>query len=120
MMRTIRALAVIAVGLVFAVGMASTVEAQKVPAPMTFEQGKDSPGAVTFSHDSHKEAAEKCSGCHPKAFKMKKGTSGNLTMAKMNAGESCGTCHNGKTEIKGKKVFSTQDKGQCASCHKKA
>lgn len=114
-MRAIRLLALITVAVVGLVGLASSVDAQKVPPPIKFEQGKDSPGPVTFNHEIHKEANEKCTVCHTKVFKMKKGTSGNLTMAKMQAGESCGTCHNGKTEVKGKKVFAIDD---CQTCHK--
>jgi c(7)-type cytochrome triheme protein len=102
-----------------AIGVVASVEAQKLPPPITFEQGKDSPGPVTFDHAIHKEANEKCTVCHTKIFKMKKGTSGNLTMAKMQAGESCGVCHNGKTEVKGKKVPASDDAAQCASCHRK-
>ena len=30
---------------------------------------------------------------------MKKGQTGALTMEKMKAGEQCGACHNGKTEV---------------------
>ncbi len=91
----------------------------KPPADMTFERGKDSPGPVTFSHTRHVAAGnEKCTACHTKVFKMKKGTSGPLTMAKMNAGELCGTCHNGKTAVKDKVVFATADKQACQKCHK--
>jgi c(7)-type cytochrome triheme protein len=94
----------------------------KFPPDFTFDQAKDSPGPVTFSHERHKAAGaiEKCTTCHTKVFKMKKGQSDNLTMAKMNAGESCGTCHNGKTQVGGKVVFATSDKATCGNCHKKS
>jgi c(7)-type cytochrome triheme protein len=114
-MRATRFLAVLALVVMGTVGVASMVDAQKLPPLITFELGKDSPGPVTFSHETHKEANEKCTVCHTKVFKMKKGTSGNLTMAKMQAGESCGTCHNGKTEVKGKPVFAID---ACQQCHK--
>ncbi len=91
----------------------------KVPADFAFEQGKDSPGPVTFSHQQHVAKLEKCQACHVKVFKMKKGTTGPLTMAKMKSGELCGTCHNGKTEIGGKVVFNVDDKANCEKCHKK-
>ena len=91
----------------------------KTPADFTFAKGKDSPGVVTFSHEKHKEGVEKCTACHVKVFKMKKGQTAELTMAKMKAGELCGTCHNGKTEIAGKVVFVTDDKANCEKCHKK-
>jgi c(7)-type cytochrome triheme protein len=91
----------------------------KGPADFVFEKGKDSPGAVTFSHDGHKDKAEKCTACHTKIFKMKKGQTGPLAMEKMKAGEQCGTCHNGKTQVAGKAVFNVEDKAACARCHKK-
>jgi hypothetical protein len=69
----------------------------KVPPDFAFERGKDSPGPVTFSHEKHKERADKCTVCHVKVFKMKKG-------------ELCGSCHNGKTEVGGKVAFLTDDK----------
>ena len=56
---------------------------------------------MTFSHEKHKAKGDKCTSCHVKVFKMKKGTTGPLTMEKMKAGEQCGACHNGKTEVGG-------------------
>lgn len=92
----------------------------KPPADFTFKQGKDSPGLATFSHNGHRAAGvEKCQECHTKVFKFKKGTSGPFTMAKMDAGELCGTCHNGKTTVKDKVVFATSDQQACSRCHKK-
>jgi c(7)-type cytochrome triheme protein len=91
----------------------------KVPPDFAFPQGKDSAGVVTFSHEKHKERAEKCTVCHTKVFKMKKGQTGVLTMEKMKAGEQCGACHNGKTEVGGKVAFTVDDKANCEKCHKK-
>lgn len=85
----------------------------KVPADFTFEQGKDSPGVVTFSHEKHKEKFDKCTACHTKVFKMKKGKSGDLTMAAMEEGKFCGACHDGK------QAFSVKDKANCEKCHAK-
>ena len=115
-MRSPWLITLVGVAFISAIGVVSSVEAQKPPAPITFEKGKDSPGPVTFDHELHSKANDKCTACHTKIFKMKKGTSGNLTMDKMKAGESCGTCHNGKTEVKGKKLFATES---CDTCHKK-
>ena len=54
---------------------------QKLPDPFGFPQGKDSPGTVTFDHAKHKDAGvDKCTACHVKVFKMKKGQSGPLAM----------------------------------------
>lgn len=91
----------------------------KPPADMSFDKGKDSPGTVTFSHEKHVAAGTKCTSCHVKVFKMKKGQTGEFTMAKMKGGELCGACHNGKTEVAGKVVFVTDDKANCERCHKK-
>lgn len=91
----------------------------KTPPDFSFTQGKDSPGGVTFSHEKHIAAGNKCTSCHVKVFKMKKGTSGELTMAKMKDGQFCGACHNGKTDVGGKVPFTTEDKANCEKCHKK-
>jgi c(7)-type cytochrome triheme protein len=92
----------------------------KIPEPFQFPQGKDSPGVVTFDHAKHVAAGnDKCTACHVKIFKMKKGATGTLSMAKMKAGEQCGACHNGKTEVKSKTVFLADDKANCEKCHKK-
>jgi c(7)-type cytochrome triheme protein len=99
--------------------MSPAVAQPKGPADFKFPQAKDAPGVVTFSHKEHLEAGNKCTDCHTKIFKMKKGTSGELTMAKMKAGEQCGACHNGKKEVAGKVVFTTDDKANCEKCHKK-
>lgn len=91
----------------------------KIPADFAFDQGKDSPGKVTFSHAAHKERVEKCTGCHTKIFKMKKGKDGPLTMAAMKQGRQCGACHNGKTKVGDTVVFGVEDKANCQKCHKK-
>jgi c(7)-type cytochrome triheme protein len=110
----------LAITLVLGSLMASPGWAQvKAPADMTFEKTKDSPGAVTFSHEKHLAAGNKCTSCHTKIFKMKKGSSGPITMEKIKAGEQCGACHNGKTEVAGKTVFLATDPSNCEKCHKK-
>jgi c(7)-type cytochrome triheme protein len=99
--------------------LASPAAAQKGPADFTFPEAKGAPGVVTFSHQKHIGAGAKCTDCHTKIFKMKKGASGELTMAKMKEGQQCGACHDGKKEIGGKVVFATDDKANCEKCHKK-
>lgn len=122
-MRSVRVVSAVLFAIAFTIVVlaAAAVHAQpKVPDPFPFPQGKDSPGVVTFDHAKHKEAgADKCTACHTKVFKMKKGQSGTLTMDKMKAGEFCGACHDGKTEVGGKKAASVADKEKCTSCHKK-
>ena len=104
----------LAIGLGIALAVMVPAAAQvKPPADFTFDQGKDSRGVVTFSHEKHKEKAEKCTVCHTKVFQMKKGKTGTFTMAAMNEGKLCGACHDGKT------AFSTKDQANCAKCHVK-
>jgi c(7)-type cytochrome triheme protein len=99
--------------------LSSGAAQMKPPADFAFPQGKDAPGVVTFSHAKHVAAGNKCTDCHVKVFKMKKPTAGEITMTKINAGEQCGACHNGKKEVAGKTVFLANDKANCETCHKK-
>lgn len=113
---------VLALVVAFAIGAMAVVPAvsqPKIPADFAFEQGKDSPGSVSFSHEKHKTKVEKCTGCHTKVFKMKKGATGTLSMEKMKAGEQCGACHDGKAKFGDKVLVAVADKENCASCHKK-
>jgi len=71
-------------------------------------------GKVIFSHEQHTEkVGMDCKECHTKLFKMKKGSTEGITMAKMEAGENCGACHNGE------KAFSVKDEASCPKCHQK-
>lgn len=107
--------AFLAFSLFLATGLRPILAQQKpkIPADFTFPQEKGSLGKVTFSHEKHHEKNPKCTDCHTEVFKMKKGTSRNLTMAAMNKGESCGVCHDGK------KAFGTKDEASCTKCHVK-
>ena len=69
---------------------------------------KTSAGDAVFSHEFHTEAY-KCVDCHTKIFPYKAGKV-KATMADMEAGKSCGACHN-----QGKDAFSVQD--ECGKCH---
>lgn len=94
--------------------MGGQVTAQpKAPADFTFDQGKDSPGKVTFSHEKHSAKNPKCTDCHTKIFKMKRGTTPDITMASMEKGQTCGACHNGQA------AFGVKDQASCIKCHKK-
>jgi c(7)-type cytochrome triheme protein len=71
-------------------------------------------GKVVFSHETHTEKNKlKCNDCHTKLFPMKKSAEGTYTMAAMNEGKNCGSCHDGK------KAFSVKDADKCGNCHKK-
>ena len=68
-----------------------------------YEAKGGQPG-VLFSHESHVNQHKlKCTDCHPKLFKVKKGE-GKMAQ--------CAACHDGK------KAFSTTEKADCAKCHK--
>jgi len=78
------------------------------PRAITF---KTEAGAVAFSHEFHSQAY-KCADCHTKVFPYKTVT-GKATMADMEKGASCGTCHG-----QGKDAFSVKDDKLCGKCHK--
>jgi c(7)-type cytochrome triheme protein len=64
-------------------------------------------GGVSFSHEIHTEMFG-CGECHPDTFKAQ-ANSNQVGMEKMEAGESCGACHDGDT------AFGVNE--DCASCH---
>lgn len=83
-----------------------------LPGGKTLPKGGDSPGVVTFRHDSHVDADHpSCLGCHATRFVILGETSPRkapaITHAAMEKGESCGACH-------GKEAFGFDD---CTSCH---
>jgi c(7)-type cytochrome triheme protein len=65
-------------------------------------------GDAKFSHEFHL-GMYKCEDCHTKLFPFKAGVQ-HSGMGAMEAGKSCGGCHNGKD------AFSV--KGDCEKCHK--
>lgn len=81
------------------------------PPDVTFPADPTSPGPVTFAHAAHLAKGAKCADCHPKLFKMQKG-SAKLTMDSMGEKQTCGACHDGQ------KAFGVMDGDKCASCHK--
>ena len=67
---------------------------------------------VIWDNKAHLGKGLKCTDCHDAIYKKKVG--GNpATMKDMEAGKSCGACHNGS------KVFGVKDPKDCAKCHKK-
>jgi len=63
---------------------------------------------AVFSHQVH-IGMFKCPDCHTRTFPYKAGAL-KATMASMESGKSCGTCHNGKD------AFTVA--GECDKCHK--
>jgi c(7)-type cytochrome triheme protein len=92
--------------------IAAAVPEIRLPRDIVYAKAKDSPGPVVFSHETHVAIADnKCTGCHPAPFKMLKPV-GRMVHDDMNAGRSCGVCHDGKT------ATGVQD--DCEHCHKPA
>jgi len=96
----------------FAALMLSIGNVMAVPPGKTLEFASPM-GKVTFDGKVHADTGLKCADCHskPKLFEMKKGGD-KMTMAAMNEGKFCGTCHDGK------KAFSVKAPADCVKCHK--
>ena len=87
------------------------VNAFAVASGKTVEFAGGSAGKVVFDGKVHADKGLKCTDCHTKIYQMKKGPA--VKMAEINAGKSCGACHNGE------KAFKTSDPANCSKCHKK-
>jgi c(7)-type cytochrome triheme protein len=100
-----------------ALALATAAEAgdlPRLPKAIALPRGEDSPGQVTFNHDTHVDAARPdCVSCHPRLFPILKESAlpgGAITHEKMEKGQACGACHS-----KGKKAFAFED--GCENCH---
>ena len=83
----------------------------RLPADISFDHMLKPDSVVTFSHATHVGfAGNTCTGCHPKPFHMLKPTH-RTSHSVMNAGGSCGTCHDGK------QAFGVKDRETCGTCH---
>jgi c(7)-type cytochrome triheme protein len=101
-------LAVLAVAAIAAFSVSATA----VPPGKEIEFNGGPMGKVVFSGKIHADHGVKCNECHTKIFKMKKGAD-KITMADINKGKFCGTCHNGE------RAFKASDPKNCKTCHKK-
>ncbi len=104
---------VILLGLAYAGAAAEQGRMPKLPPAYTLAQTGDSPGPVTFNHESHVDADKPaCTSCHSRIFKiLKPGTAADgkpMTHDAMNTGAACGACH-------GKTSFGFDD---CTMCHR--
>jgi c(7)-type cytochrome triheme protein len=107
---------IITIILAIAVSVAFIGSAMAVPPGKTLEFPGGTSGKVVFDGKTHADKGNKCADCHPKIFPMKgpgKEGAATITMADINAGKFCGTCHNGE------KSFKSSDEANCAKCHKK-
>lgn len=111
--RTTR-LVLVAAAIVVVLGigpLAGAHDMPRLPGPIAMKQSGDSPGPVTFKHDTHVDTAKPaCTTCHPREFSILKGSAPKPTIThdEMDKGRYCGSCHNGK------KAFALDD---CAACH---
>ena len=104
-----------AVATLAATGSAAPVAEIQVPQDFPMARSESSPGQVTFSHAAHRAKVSKCSACHMRDFKMKRGTSGPVTLEAKQQGKLCAACHDGTTTLSGVVVFSIDE---CDRCHK--
>ena len=98
------------IAIVVIVTLVLSVSAFAVPSGKSVEFAGGAAGKVVFDGKTHADKGLKCADCHPGVFKMKKGGDA-ITMADINAGKFCGTCHKD-----GGKAFAAKE---CAKCHKK-
>jgi c(7)-type cytochrome triheme protein len=95
--------------------LAAAQNMPKLPPDLVLAQSGDSPGKVTFSHANHVgfQAKADCTACHPKLAPILKqkstGKRDPITHAKMEKGQACGACHNGKV---------AHGFDDCSTCHK--
>jgi len=103
-----------------AMALATALAAQtmpKLPDGLALSRSADSPGQVTFNHSTHVDTSRPdCTVCHPKPFPILKAGPGvtrtPILHAKMDKGQQCGACHDGK------KAFALAD--DCTLCYKEA
>ena len=93
-------------------GLALAWELPRLPGPLALTRDANSPGLVTFRHESHVDAAKPaCLACHPERFSLlgrsATGKRPAITHERMTAGRDCGACH-------GKEAFGLDD---CNNCH---
>lgn len=85
----------------------------ELPAPVLYEKSADSPGQVTFHHESHVDPdAPDCRSCHQNLFSIrptKAGALGSIKMEDLYEKKQCGVCHDGE------QAFSVEE--GCEFCH---
>jgi len=91
-------------------GTTAAPTARPIPKPHAYPKGADSPGRVTFRHQTHSQGTSTCTSCHPKPFRMAAVTP--PPGGAMHEKDSCGGCHDGK------KSFATDDPDACERCHR--
>jgi c(7)-type cytochrome triheme protein len=83
----------------------------KLPGDLVFDRVVGPARAVVFSHETHFGfEGNRCTGCHTGLFRMLE-PSHRTSHAEMNAGRSCGACHDGRH------AFGVADSSTCTTCH---
>ena len=99
-------------------GLATGIVAQslpRLPKPFALPQSADSPGIVTFDHETHVAMQDRpdCTVCHSKLFKILEPYApvegGRIRHELMEKKRQCGSCHNGEAAT---------GLDQCDHCHK--
>jgi c(7)-type cytochrome triheme protein len=90
-------------------GAPSESPARRVPRPHAYPRGEDSPGRVTFRHETHLRGGGGCTACHPKPFGMT--SAPPRPGGGMHESAACGACHDGR------KAFAAGDPETCSRCH---
>lgn len=93
-------------------GLALGAALPNLPKDKALKQGADSPGVVTFRHESHLDTTKPdCTPCHPALFPILKRSAARKPVAftheEMLKGRLCGSCH-------GTSAHGFDD---CATCH---
>jgi c(7)-type cytochrome triheme protein len=109
------------IGLTAAAGLSLTLLAAaqparpvKIPGDFAYESAEGSPGPVKFGHRTHLAKVEKCTTCHFRTFKMRRGGSGPITLVAKQEGKLCGACHDGQPKRRGVVAFPID---ACDRCH---
>ena len=83
----------------------------RVPADIVYTRGLSGDSTVSFSHVTHFEfAGRKCTTCHVALYPILQPRH-RLSHSVMDAGASCGTCHDGE------RAFGTMERRDCGICH---
>jgi len=97
-------------GAAFALGTQAAAQQLRLPPDLVYGNADASPGKVVFSHQFHVGVSDKCTACHVKLFHLLRPTR-RVTHSEMEAGKSCGACHNGQM------AFGPTDPAGCTRCH---
>jgi c(7)-type cytochrome triheme protein len=85
--------------------------ALRLPADAVYDSSVGADSAVVFRHGTHVALASNgCTACHPRLFRILVPT-GRIAHAEMDAGRSCGACHDGR------RAFGVRAKESCPLCH---